>query len=49
MLDIERRLAAVTGGGLRWWLTFLWMIVVCLNVREDGWAPGWATHICIPG
>ena len=39
MLDIERRLAAVTGGGLRWRLTFLWMIVACLNVREDGWAP----------
>ena len=41
MLDIEWRLAAVTGGRLRWGLTFLWMIVVCLNAQEDGWAPGW--------
>ncbi len=45
MLDIERRLATVTGGGLRWRLTFLWMIVACLNVQEDGWAPGWAAEL----
>ncbi len=45
MLDIERRLAAVTGGGLQWWLTFLWMIVACLNVQEDGWAPGWVAEL----
>ncbi len=45
MLDIERRLAAVTGGRLRWRLTFLWMIVACLNVQEDGWVPGWAAEL----